>query len=90
MDQSRNFGKFMKLILAWVPKHHFILVTCSTITKIQKNRCQEEIVSKMETQIKDIRSQTENSQKLLIAKLSLKFHIFFDIRNYSMNVTQLE
>jgi hypothetical protein len=44
----------------------------------------------METQIKDIRSQTENSQKLLIAKLSLKFHIFFDIGNYSMHVTQLE
>jgi hypothetical protein len=36
MAQSKNFRNFIKLILALLPKHHFILMTCSTIMKMYK------------------------------------------------------
>jgi hypothetical protein len=36
MAQSKNFGNFIKLILSLIPKHHFILITCSPIMKMYK------------------------------------------------------
>jgi hypothetical protein len=52
MAQSKNFEKNWKLILTLIPKHHFILVTCSTIMQIYKNsQCLEAIVSKVKTQL---------------------------------------
>jgi hypothetical protein len=36
MTQSKNFGNFSKLILTLIPKHHFILMTCSVIMQIYK------------------------------------------------------
>jgi hypothetical protein len=37
MAQSKNFANFMKLILALIPKHHFILMTCYDIMQIFEN-----------------------------------------------------
>jgi hypothetical protein len=37
MVQSRILGILLSLILASIPKYHFTLVNCSTITKIHKN-----------------------------------------------------
>jgi hypothetical protein len=37
MAQSRNFGNCVKLILAFIPKHDFILMTCSSVMQIHKN-----------------------------------------------------
>jgi hypothetical protein len=52
MAQSRNFGSFRKLILALIPKNHFILMTCSARREIYKNsRCHEGIVTQVKTQL---------------------------------------
>jgi hypothetical protein len=50
MAQSRNFGNFKKLILALIPKHHFILMNFYARMQIYKNsRCQKANVSKVKT-----------------------------------------
>jgi hypothetical protein len=55
MAQSTIFGNFIKSNLTLVAKHHFILMTCSAITQIEKNRCRETFVSKVEKELNDIR-----------------------------------
>jgi hypothetical protein len=45
MAQSKNLGNFKKLNLILIPKHHFILMTCSANMQIYRNsQCQEGIV----------------------------------------------
>jgi hypothetical protein len=52
MVQSRNFGNFMKLTFALIPKYCFNPMTGSAIMQMyKKNLCQKEIVSKVETQL---------------------------------------
>jgi hypothetical protein len=56
MAQSRNFGNSTKSIFALIPKHHFILMTCSTIKQIYRNsRFPEANVSKVKTQLNVIK-----------------------------------
>jgi hypothetical protein len=65
--QSKNFVNFMKMILTLIPKHHFILMTCSASMQICKiSICPEEIVSMGKTQLNVIKiSRQEDFQNLL-------------------------
>jgi hypothetical protein len=56
MAPSKNFGNFVKLILALIPKYHFIPMTYSTIMQMYKN-CwsQEEIVSNVKRELNGIK-----------------------------------
>jgi TRAP-type mannitol/chloroaromatic compound transport system permease small subunit len=52
MSRSRNFGNLMKWIFALILKYNFILMTCYGIMQMYKKiRCQENIVSKVQTQL---------------------------------------
>jgi hypothetical protein len=52
VTQSRNFGHFMKPIYSSLPKHNFILITCSTCMQMYRNYwCQKVFVLKVQTAI---------------------------------------